>query len=145
MDTKKGLIMGMKALFNRLSKRLRKAKRGFILAFIIPAVALVLAVWLVLRAYKKKRKRKKNRPPRDTTWDAAFIPWHEFPDCRSEAPNVFVRGITEVSLNRTYGLTNNQLQWRRDKIDEFEGDVRRFMREYPSSSEELKQICEREA
>lgn len=59
-----------------------------------------------------------------------FIPWFWQSEYQSPAPFDFTPDDEEVSLIKTYGLTYEQLQWRRDKIVELRTPSK-FKQEYP--------------
>lgn len=66
-------------------------------------------------------------------WQSIFIPWFWQREYRCD-------GVDLDAEDREYGaiyeLDHQQMQWRRQKIRELGGDLRLFMREYPSSSAE---------
>lgn len=65
-----------------------------------------------------------------------FIAWYVTPEYRREAID-FEATPEESDLARVYGLDNEQLAWRRAKINnDFRGDDRLFKQEYPSNADE---------
>lgn len=58
-----------------------------------------------------------------------FIPWFVTPEYRREAPKDFRLTDEEAELKEQYGLDNDQLYWRRIKIEN--GSLRQFKQEYP--------------
>lgn len=66
---------------------------------------------------------------------ARFIPWYWQREYRTPVRGNFVRTPHEQKLVRIYGLCDEQLQWRRDKILELE-DIKIFRREYPLNDTE---------
>lgn len=71
----------------------------------------------------------------DPEYIAIFVPWFWDDDLRSKAPNDFLAEPDEVALQQVYGLSDDQLYWRRAKIKEL-GSVELFKQEYPSNAEE---------
>lgn len=66
-----------------------------------------------------------------------FFPWFEDPDYRKEVPAGTVWTEEEDALRETYGLDEEQLQWRRWCIrNNLGGDAVKFRQEYPSCPEE---------
>jgi len=64
-----------------------------------------------------------------------FIPWFWQDEYREPVPEGFTRTADEDEYAQAYGLDDNQLQWRRNKIVEC-GGVSEFRREYPATPEE---------
>jgi hypothetical protein len=67
-----------------------------------------------------------------------FLPWFEFPEYRAPV-NIqkFIYTPEEKELAKAYGLSQGQLQWRRETIrNECGGDEDLFKQEYPSNPEE---------
>jgi len=67
---------------------------------------------------------------------AFFFPWHIFEEYQSKTPLSGELTEEERKLKEKFGLTDAQLQWRREKIEEFNGDVSLFRQEYPLTIEE---------
>mgnify|MGYP001562732311 CR=1 FL=1 len=65
-----------------------------------------------------------------------FFSWFEMEEYRRECPAGFKLDEDEVEIARAYELTNEQMQWRRSKILEFNGNVKMFQQEYPSNPDE---------
>ena len=63
-----------------------------------------------------------------------FIPWFLTPEYSRTAPPDFETTVEEDKLVEDYGLSNDQLYWRRLKIAE-SGELK-FKQEYPASAEE---------
>lgn len=73
----------------------------------------------------------------DDEFRLVFIPWFWQDEYIADVP---VSGLSldddETTYKTLHGLSNGQMQWRRLKIKEFNGDVSRFRREYPATVEE---------
>lgn len=66
-----------------------------------------------------------------------FSPWFWQTEYRKELPEDFQLTQEEVNLMEVYGLDQEQIYWRRNKIEgAFKGDVKSFMQEYPANIEE---------
>ncbi len=65
-----------------------------------------------------------------------FYPWHVFEEYQSRTPLSSPLNDEEIELQREFKLSEPQLQWRREKLEEFEGDVMIFRQEYPLTIEE---------
>lgn len=66
-----------------------------------------------------------------------FSPWFWQAEYRKELPEDFQLTPDEEKLKELYGLDNEQIYWRRNKIEgAFKGDVKSFMQEYPANVEE---------
>lgn len=63
-----------------------------------------------------------------------FSPWFDTPEYVEEAPEGFEPTYEEMDLIKEYGLTHNQLEWRRHKIAQNGPD--KFKQEYPATAEE---------
>lgn len=76
-------------------------------------------------------------------WQKIFAAWFEFDDAQTpfktdEARQMFERSMThdEVLEQKVFGVTLEQLHWRRKKImTDYKGDVGKFRQEYPSSAQ----------
>lgn len=67
---------------------------------------------------------------------AVFIPWFWQPEYQTPLPPGFVMDDEEVEYQALYGVTNEQIAWRRKKIvDDFAGDYALFDQEYPATPE----------
>ena len=65
-----------------------------------------------------------------------FIPWWELPDARMPVPASFELDSEERDLQRAYGLSHEQLQWRRFVLhSECQGNIDLFNQEYPATPE----------
>lgn len=66
-----------------------------------------------------------------------FSPWFWQAEYRKELPEDFQLTTDEEKLKVLYELDNEQIYWRRNKIEgAFKGDVKSFMQEYPANIEE---------
>ena len=74
----------------------------------------------------------------DDGWHTIFLPWSSFPQYRKPLYNGPKRPVwseEEAAIGKKYNLDDQQLFWRRKKINEIK-DERLFKREYPLSIEE---------
>lgn len=76
----------------------------------------------------------------DTDFTPLFFPWHGHDTYRASAIGLPIK-ITayddeERVLKRTFNLSDDQLQWRRWKIQDNGGDLLQFHQEFPSDPEE---------
>lgn len=68
-----------------------------------------------------------------------FIPWYEHKEYQTPLDNseTLVYDEDEMQLKELYGLTDEQLKWRRNTIrDKLNGDSEKFKQEYPSNDME---------
>lgn len=65
-----------------------------------------------------------------------FIPWFWQDEYKKELPDDFQITEDEQDLKDTYDLTDEQIYWRRMKIEEFEGREWKFKQEYPNNVQE---------
>lgn len=66
-----------------------------------------------------------------------FLPWFWQPEYRRALPPDWKRDDDENELAQLYGLDDEQLAWRRNKIEsDFNGDASRFQQEYPCNWQE---------
>ncbi len=73
----------------------------------------------------------------ETRYKALFFPWYMFDEYVSENPlSLEDLSPEEAELMHKYSLNLKQLRWRREKIDEFNGDITLFNQEYPSKIED---------
>lgn len=73
----------------------------------------------------------------DDEYEVIFVPWYWMPEYSMKAPADFQIADDEYDLVELYGLTNDQIAWRRKKINEFVGDgIAKFKQEYPCTPEE---------
>jgi len=78
-------------------------------------------------------------------WIAVFIPWFVQAEYRREVPPGWAATDEEIELSRLYGLDDEQLAWRRAKIDtDFGGDAGEFAREYPNTAIEAFAVVNRD-
>lgn len=76
---------------------------------------------------------------------AIFVPWYWQPEYSIPAPADFEATTDEMELADQFGLTNDQLLWRRMKLeDDFAGDVSLFQQEYPNTPDEAFQAAKRD-
>jgi len=68
-------------------------------------------------------------------FELVFIPWYWQDEYQAAVPDGFVADEGEQFLQQTYGLTDGQLQWRRQKIYELKS-TDKFKQEYPCNVEE---------
>ena len=71
----------------------------------------------------------------DSDWIVVFIPWFWLPEYSKKCDPYFTRTKDEEKLAALYELSNEQLNWRRSKIDEL-GSLDLFKQEYPCTPEE---------
>lgn len=72
-------------------------------------------------------------------YELVFIPWFWQEEYKAKPREGFQRTEEEERLRETYGLTDEQLQWRRNKINELKKDghgISKFKQEYPCSVRE---------
>jgi len=67
-------------------------------------------------------------------YTAVFIPWFLDPEYRRKAPEGFQRTPEEEKLSQTYNLDDDQLYWRRVKVNQNGLDL--FKQEYPAYADE---------
>lgn len=65
-----------------------------------------------------------------------FYPWYIFEEYNSRTPLVGELDDVEVNLRRSFKCSDEQLQWRREKLEDLEGDEEVFCQEYPATIEE---------
>lgn len=63
-----------------------------------------------------------------------FFPWYKFPEYKLQLPKGFKLDEEEETVKAEFGLSNEQVFWRRLKIQELGGDLSLFRQEYPSTS-----------
>lgn len=72
----------------------------------------------------------------DSDWELVFIPWYWQEEYTAPVKPNFQLTEEEQELQEQFGLTDGQLQWRRNKIKEFELEgegPNKFKQEYPCS------------
>ena len=91
----------------------------------------------------KKAKKSINSPRKYSNFYPLFFGWLTFPaytkPFRSKQERVDLLGTLdeeEIYLKQKFHATDEQLNWRRSKILDFDDDVNKFHQEYPSNDEE---------
>lgn len=74
--------------------------------------------------------------PDSSGYVRVFIPWFWQDEYAVEPPPGFRLTDEEAKYKHRYGVTDAQMFWRRLKIKEMDGDIRRFQRDYPATPEE---------
>ncbi len=77
-----------------------------------------------------------NMMAKKSRYKGYFFPWYIHPEYVSETPLTKSLSPSETELMGQFGLTIPQIQWRREKVDEFEGDEIMFNQEYPCTVED---------
>lgn len=72
----------------------------------------------------------------DTTFKPHFLPWYLMKEYSHPIHQGFVLDDDEKLIAQAYNLTNEQLNWRRRKIKELNGNIDSFNQEYPATDEE---------
>src|SRR5262245_1238694 len=70
---------------------------------------------------------------------AIFVPWYWDDGYRLEVEPDFALTVDEAEYAQLYGLDNEQMAWRRNKISDL-GDPMLFMQEYPANAAEAFQL-----
>ena len=65
-----------------------------------------------------------------------FYPWHIFPEYNSQTPMSHALTTEEKELMKTHNLTLEHIQWRREKLEDLEGNETLFKQEYPLTPDE---------
>lgn len=78
----------------------------------------------------------------DGGWQSIFVPWFWQHEYRHE--NVQLQA-EDREYGELFGLDEQQMMWRRYKIGELGGDIRLFMREYPSTPAEAFSVSDDES
>jgi hypothetical protein len=65
-----------------------------------------------------------------------FYPWYIFEEYESSTPISGEYDDREIELKKKFDTSDRKLQWRREKIEDLNGDETLFCQEYPSSIEE---------
>ncbi|MCS7107725.1 MAG: hypothetical protein NZ902_06460 [Acidilobaceae archaeon] len=78
----------------------------------------------------------------DTPFTPVFIPWFESPEyvLKGKMAKAYLEeplDPEEVELVKEFGLTKEQIAWRRYKIMELPGGVREFNREFPTTDKDI--------
>lgn len=69
-------------------------------------------------------------------YEVIFVPWYWVDEYQAPLREGFKIDYDEYPLVEQFGLTPQQIAWRRKKIAELGGDEARFKREYPNTVEE---------
>jgi len=70
-------------------------------------------------------------------WEALFIPWFQHEEYHRAVPDGYVFAKADRRVQEEFKLTDEQLYWRRYKIDgDMNGDERLFHQEFPATWEE---------
>lgn len=78
----------------------------------------------------------------DSAFQVHFLPWFALPDYVMPSKNIAELTEEEQNLMNTYGISKEQIAWRRWKISQMNGDWRdpatwdKFNQEFPSNAEE---------
>lgn len=72
---------------------------------------------------------------RDTIFKPHFLPWYLMKEYSYPIHQGFQLDEEEKEVAQRYGLTNEQLNWRRRKIKELNGNIDSFNQEYPLTDE----------
>jgi len=72
----------------------------------------------------------------ENEYEAVFLPWFWQPEYRMPVPEGFERDAGERELVELYGLDDEQLSWRRNKISQLGGELQLFQQEYPNTAAE---------
>lgn len=79
-------------------------------------------------------ERRKKNPKDYSGYLPVFFPWYKFPEYQLKAPDGFELTDEEEVIKAQFDLSHNQLNWRRLKIQELNGDVALFRQEYPATA-----------
>lgn len=71
-------------------------------------------------------------------YEAIFVPWYWQNEYRQPVPELFTLSDDDILYQESYGLDNEQMAWRANKISEL-GDLL-FMQEYPATAQEAFQL-----
>jgi hypothetical protein len=84
----------------------------------------------------------------ESEYQAIFVPWYWQPEYSKTPPKDFIYGEDEEEIAAQYGLTKEQIYWRRQKIVELSTNgadgERAFKQEYPCNAAEAFQITGRD-
>lgn len=75
-------------------------------------------------------------------WKIIMLPWSIFPDYKRDCPEGFKMDTEEEEIAKKHLLSQEQIYWRRCKIDEMK-DVQKFKREYPLDIEEAYSLSDK--
>lgn len=70
------------------------------------------------------------------SFELIFIPWFWQKEYRRKLPNDFFLDEQEESYKNLYNLDDEQMYWRRIEIEDSDGGIKQFKREYPATIEE---------
>lgn len=65
-----------------------------------------------------------------------FYPWYIFDEYESGTPLTGDYDDRELELKKKFNLSDRKLQWRREKVEDMNGDELQFCQEYPATIEE---------
>ena len=63
-----------------------------------------------------------------------FFPWYKFSEYKTDIPDWFSLTPDEKTLKEIFSLSDEQVYWRRVKIEQLNGDESLFKQEYPSTA-----------
>lgn len=69
-------------------------------------------------------------------FELIFVPWFWQPEYTRPLPEDFSMTAEETEYASKYNLTAEQINWRRNKIENFTNGIRDFRREYPATADE---------
>lgn len=70
------------------------------------------------------------------SFELIFIPWYWQLEYRRKLPEDFYITDEEMTYKEIYGLDDEQVYWRRIEIQDSDGGIKQFKREYPATIEE---------
>lgn len=71
-----------------------------------------------------------------STFTNHFLPWFAMKEYQRHVSEGFQPNEEEQELQKTFNLTHEQLNWRRHKLSELQGDIDKLNQEFPSTAEE---------
>lgn len=87
--------------------------------------------------YNEWKDRWDNSTKGDDAYETLFVGWNELESYKLATPPNFQMSDKELALQFNYDLTDQQIYWRRRKIeDDFDGNEMWFQQEYPLTPEE---------
>lgn len=72
----------------------------------------------------------------ESDFELIFVPWFWQDEYRLRLPDNFQLSDEEIEYKTTYGLDDEQIMWRRNKIANFVGKDAQFRKEYPGTVQE---------
>lgn len=78
---------------------------------------------------------KKSQSPQ-SPFKPHFLPWFDLSEYSLPIRERFVLTEEEVEIQKTYNLTNEQMNWRRYKIEELGGNIEAFQEQFPANANE---------